>query len=293
MDDPQIVFISCGQVTSEEKELGAAICELVKSKTPFQPYYAEYQTSLEGLTRNILTNLGRCIGLIAVLHPRGIVKFPDGSTRIRASVWVEQEIAIAAFLKQVTGKELYIAAYAHESVAREGIRDQLLLNPRIFSDSIQVLEHLGQILPTWNTLGAAPTSMVEIQLTYEKMTWNSERHDYRLKIYLYNKGNDAIERFHADIEFPRDYLEPGIIQALEVKSRNTPTHRFFRSSQETHQCVLYHGDPVLIFSIDYFVDAKLYRQKRGLFDEIVKVKVFIPGREPESKEMKMQDLQMF
>jgi len=83
MADKQIVFISCGQATEDEKRLGNLICKLVEELTPFKPYFAEYQSSLEGLSKNILAALDQSIGLIAVLHPRGNVWFPDGRQELQ------------------------------------------------------------------------------------------------------------------------------------------------------------------------------------------------------------------
>src|SRR6266849_3328219 len=96
-----IIFVSCGQVTDQERELGRSVCKLVEELTSYSPYFAESQTSLEGLTKNILGALDRAAGLIAIMHPRGSVTFPGGHTQTRASVWIEQEIAIAAFMTQV------------------------------------------------------------------------------------------------------------------------------------------------------------------------------------------------
>src|SRR5579864_288302 len=93
-----VVFVSCGQMTEEEKSLGNQVCALVRNLTPHQPYFAENQSSLEALTTNILASLDEAVGLIAIMHPRGVVTFPDKHQQIRASVWIEQEIAIAAYL---------------------------------------------------------------------------------------------------------------------------------------------------------------------------------------------------
>ena len=69
----RIVFISCGQVTEAERQLGSSVSGLVRDLTPYQPYFAQNQSSLEGLTKNILEALSRAVGLIAIMHPRGKV----------------------------------------------------------------------------------------------------------------------------------------------------------------------------------------------------------------------------
>src|ERR1700687_6060158 len=90
-----LIFVSCGQVTEEEKALGKQVCDLVRELTPHEPSFAENEKSLEALTKNILASLDEAVGLIAIMHPRGVVTFPDKHQEIRASVWIEQEIAIA------------------------------------------------------------------------------------------------------------------------------------------------------------------------------------------------------
>jgi hypothetical protein len=58
-----MIFISCGQVTREEKDLGQAIRSLIEEITPFRGYFAENQMDLDGLTSQIFRNLHRCHGL--------------------------------------------------------------------------------------------------------------------------------------------------------------------------------------------------------------------------------------
>ena len=144
-----LVFISCGQVTERERRVGMAAAELVQQLTPYKPYFAENQTSLEGLTKNILGALDRSVGLIAIMHPRGMIALPGGRQQTRASVWIEQEIAIAAFIAQALGRPLHVVAFIHKDIAREGMREELQLNPFVFRHDDEVLAHLQQILPSW------------------------------------------------------------------------------------------------------------------------------------------------
>src|SRR5262249_24980532 len=94
-----LVFISCGQYRETEISLGKALAEAVTDLTAFEGYFAQNQTSLDGLSQNIFRALNRASGFIAVMHHRGSVRTLHGE-HVRASVWVEQEIAIAAFLRQ-------------------------------------------------------------------------------------------------------------------------------------------------------------------------------------------------
>jgi hypothetical protein len=149
-----VVFISCGQVTERERNLGKAVAELVRELTPYEPYFAENKSSLEALTRNVLEALNNSVGLIAIMHPRGAVTFNGNPPCTRASVWIEQEIAIAAFMVQVLGRPLCVAAYIHKDIAREGMRMELQLNPVSFRRDDEVLAHLRQILPAWTKAAA-------------------------------------------------------------------------------------------------------------------------------------------
>lgn len=149
---PLTVFISCGQYTPEEKALGKDICTIVRG-VGYEPYFAENQSSLKGLHENILSKLNECSGFIAVMHPRGVVSFPGGASHTRGSVWVEQEIAIAAFLAQHGGRQIEVAAFVHEAVKREGIRDLLHLNPILFRAENEILDQLPGILRKWTLVG--------------------------------------------------------------------------------------------------------------------------------------------
>ena len=157
MDRNGLIFISCGQHTHGEKALGHAVCELVNKLTPYKPYFAENQSSLEDVTKNILGALDDAVALIAIMHYRGSVIFrdsevaapPQRTEHARASVWVEQEIAIAAFIRQVLNRNLEVVAYIQEGIEREGLRDKIHLNAKPFKTNDEVLADLVKFLPNW------------------------------------------------------------------------------------------------------------------------------------------------
>jgi hypothetical protein len=293
MTKRQIIFISCGQVTDEEKKLGAAICRLVEELTPFRPYFAEYQSSLDGLSKNILGALDKAVGLIAVLHPRGVVRFPDGSERVRASVWVEQEIAVASYLTQIAGRKLHLAAYTHILVEREGMRDQLLLNPQNFSTSEQVLAHLTDLLPRWGESEVNGRPDVGIRIEHRKSRISAERHEYQLQVIVLNQGIEPIEKYYMELLFPSDFLEQSTVHSFEIKERRTPTHQLFRITQDEKKRILFPGDPVSIYTMDYFVDQRLFWRNNGHFPETVRADLVVPGKSSARTEVAMQELQSF
>src|SRR6266852_2410040 len=151
MSEPKrTVFISCGQFLESEKTLGKKVAELVAVLTPFEGYFAENQSSLEGVTESILGRLYDSVGFIAIMHYRGAVTVQD-RTITRASVWIEQEIAIAAFMGQFLKRPLRTVSYYQEGIQLEGVRQFILLNAKPFRTTEDVLRDLEAVLPTWTT----------------------------------------------------------------------------------------------------------------------------------------------
>lgn len=103
MNKKEIVFISCGQRTEEKIVLGKKIVLIVEELTPFSAYFAENVNDLEGLIKSVFSKLNEAVGFIFVMHNRGSVKAGE-EFFVRGSVWIEQEIAIAAFLRQIQSK---------------------------------------------------------------------------------------------------------------------------------------------------------------------------------------------
>jgi hypothetical protein len=290
MPERSIVFISCGQVAEEEKQLGKDICRLVREATPFEPYFAENQSGLEAVTRNILGNLDKSVGLVAVMHPRGRVTSHTGNQHVRASVWVEQEIAIAAYMTQILGRRLNVAAYEHATIRREGIREQLILNPKSFQSSTEVLADLANLLPKWSE--TMPSQGVEIRIDFKPHRITQKLHEYQLYVNLLNQGSNVVENYHLDLSFPAKFLDTGMSFANEVAGRRTQTERVFRATSQNLGS-LFPGDPIRVLTLDYFVDDRLFWQANGDFREKVKATLYIPGEQTREVAIGIQKLQKF
>lgn len=155
-EQPRTVFISCGQSSDEERALGQQVEKLLGELTPFEGYFAQSQVSLKTLTENVLTRLHQSVGLIAIMHHRGLVvhnrgfdEIPSEEKIIRGSLWIEQEVAIAAFMEQVLHRPLHVALFVQRGIAIDGIRKHLHLNAVEFETGAEVIEHLRKILPDW------------------------------------------------------------------------------------------------------------------------------------------------
>jgi hypothetical protein len=287
---PSVIFISCGQFTENEKKLGRAVCDLINELTSDTPYFAENQSSLSGLNQNIFNKLGECAGFIAIMHPRGTFTLPDGRQQTRGSVWIEQEIAIAAFLAHSTGRDIKVVAYIHESVNREGLRDLLQLNPQVFRADEEVLKHLREVLKGWSGLSSTE---VELSLSYEKVEIASKRHDYQLSVKLQNHSQTRIDHYQIDVLFPNAFLDQHTVYALEIPERRTPTHRLFRVTERSHGNEPIHPeDSKLMMTIQYFVNDELFYDDNVL-DQIVTATLFVDGARPQKIELPIRSLQVY
>ena len=79
-------------------------------------------------------------------------QIPSSPTEFRGSVWIEQEIAIAAFLVQALSHPLPARAYVEAGIRTEGVRGFILLNPVEFATSEEVLADLEDWLPSLSPL---------------------------------------------------------------------------------------------------------------------------------------------
>jgi len=223
------IFISCGQFTEAEKRLGKQISTMVTSLTGLTPFFAENVQDLNGLDANILEALRNCVAFITVLHPRGEIRRPDGSMLVRASVWIEQEIAIATYIRRVEKNQLPIIAFRHKLVGLEGIRSLLHLNPIEFTDESEVLAALPERLAEWRSLRS---SGIELQLA-SKVYREDGGHPVRwLETVLVNETNARIEKYDLEVRLPSSVLKHwNQVYTHEVPC-DVPALRCFRFNQE-------------------------------------------------------------
>ncbi len=244
---PKTIFISCGQYTAAEKRLGKQISEMVRTLTDCVPFFAEEVQDLNGLDANILSALHDCVGFITVMHPRGEIRRPNGSI-VRASVWIEQEIAIATYIQRVEKRTLPIIAFKHKSVGREGIRDLLHLNPFEFTDDAEILTELPKRLAAWRSL---KPSGVELRLSSQAAGWQ-EGHDIgRLEITLLNGTNRLIEKYEFEVRLPSALLKHwSTTYPTEVRC-NIPRLRCFRFDQNGRGALRPHDQLQHPITFDY------------------------------------------
>ncbi|MEX2260511.1 MAG: hypothetical protein WD696_01095, partial [Bryobacteraceae bacterium] len=209
MSDKPLIFVSCGQYTTAEKKLGSDVCALIREVRPdFEPYFADTQSTAEGLSSHILKALFRSAGFICIMHQRGDVLTPDGRTVTRGSVWLEQEIAVAAFMTHALGRSMPIFFYKQAGVSLEGIRSVLLMNPRVeFREESEVLENLRSLLPEAVFSAYAEYDLIPVT-GYRDARIQADRHVYSFVADVKNVGRQRVTDFQLRVFFPRAFLNP-------------------------------------------------------------------------------------
>ena len=224
-----------------------------------------------------------------VLHDRGLVA-PTNITR--GSVWVEQEIAIAAFMQQVLGRAIYVAAYREEDVGVEGMRQQLLLNPKVFESNEEVLDHLRAVLPTWTEPEEPGAEGLDVAIGFEEVSMETRRHDYKLVVSLTNNGQAPVHLTHLEMEFP-SLVSRGLEGPTLVKNRRTPTHDFYRIESGALLDPIYGGDSRRIFERNYYVDDDIYFNRADALRLPVTVRVYPEAADPITVQKPLAQLQVF
>jgi hypothetical protein len=288
----QYIFISCGQFTEAEKSLGKQIASMVRELTGFQPFFAEEVQDLNGLDTNILNALRECVAFITVLHPRGEITRPDKSVLTRASVWIEQEIAIATYIQRAEERPLPIIAFKHVSVGREGIRDLLQLNPIEFTDEAEVLAALPAHLEKWKSL---TPSGIEVRLSSAADRVQDGHRIRRLDVTLVNDTSKRITDYDCMVELSSCLLaHDSASYPSEVPSGDGTLRRF--RFDETHKgstkprVLLPHGSATLM-TFNYCTacaDAAGARTPRLAASRTVEAKIWINGHEYSEKKTIME-----
>lgn len=133
-----LIFVACGQVTPEEIKLGGRVKSLLK-KNNTEVFLAETANDLRDLNFHIFKNLSDCIGFIAILHKRHKL-----NGLYDTSVWINQEIAIAAYLRSRQGKEIPSLILYEEGTEKEGLIKYTIANPPTFKSGEEALSKIDE-----------------------------------------------------------------------------------------------------------------------------------------------------
>ncbi len=191
------VFISCGQRTEREENIGREVDRYFQERD-FETYFAKKVHSPKALTEHIFANLKESEYFVFIDFKREKIKScklrleKKKTDKFRGSLFVNQEIAIATFL------ELEGIGFLEKGVKREGILNYLIFNARPFKDSTEIIAELEKETSNWN-----PESVNELFLSYDK---RRDHKNVRLSNY---QGKPFSDWWH-----------------IEVKNRHKSKHAF-------------------------------------------------------------------
>ena len=175
----KVIFVSCGQQAAQEKDLAEAICSTIDATAGFQAFYADQVQSLDALTVKIFEALKSCSGMIAVLHPRGEVRWPsDTLWGVRSSVWINQEIAILAFRQFSQRMKTPLLTFMAAEVKLEGAMTGLITNPIPLGTKDETIAKVAE----WLAAGGFPDAPYQVSQAIFQQSWDSLRPESRVAI---------------------------------------------------------------------------------------------------------------
>jgi hypothetical protein len=140
------IFVSCGQKDKEEKEIASRLAEEIEN-IEYSPYVAVYEQSTESLVQNILPLLRDCEYFIFIDFKRERIKNHESSEEYRGSLFTNQELAIAIYLKKKI-----IAFQEAGIIKRDGMLGAIQGNVIPFNDKSKLVEYIiSQIKKKWRT----------------------------------------------------------------------------------------------------------------------------------------------
>lgn len=136
-------------------------------------------------------------------------------------------------------------------------------------------------------------NQIDLEISYLEIHLEQKHHDYLLEVKVQNLGQEAIQSYHLDLEFPACVVEKSKVSALLVTDRCDNKTWFFRSVRHDKDDTIYPGDTKVIMSFPYFIDLDIYINRGQLLEQPVKATFYEDGFEPLTIEKPFLDLQIF
>jgi hypothetical protein len=133
----RLIFVSCGQSTDAERQLGRMVHEAINSREGFKAYWADSVQSLAALGDHVFDGLRRCAGVVVLLHDRR-----EG----HSSMWINQELAVLAYRQFLESVDIPILVLKDQSVTLEGAMTAFIVNARPLPDKQTVIDEVHRWL---------------------------------------------------------------------------------------------------------------------------------------------------
>jgi len=267
------IFISCGQRTEAERELGKRLHALVS--VHFGAYFAATVRDIESLTGNIFEALDKAVGYIAVMHQRGTVQ-AGNAKHFRGSVWIEQELAIVAFLRHLRKKRIRTLFLLERGIEAEGLRKHLIGEPEYFDEADEVVDKVRSEIEVWaNDEDFTSTAAVEVDFNSVDAMTSGDTREFQLRISVRNKGRAAIKEWRANLLVPKLVRPTGKLRRDELAASH-PLHETHVYCEYTEQTIANDGklgplskgkDLLLLPAVTFTIDRKIYLKLHEMKEE--------------------------
>jgi hypothetical protein len=127
MPRQRTIFVSCGQLSEDEKALGHQLTATIE-RHGMNAFFAEDVHSTGALNTVIFKAIHECDAFLAVLQKRGTVTYKDYPPSQRSSVWIQQEIAVLSYRMYLEQRSLPIRVYSERGIRREGVMEVAIVN---------------------------------------------------------------------------------------------------------------------------------------------------------------------
>ena len=185
----RLIFVSCGQLTAEERSLGRRIKAEIDATNGYEGYFADTVQNFAALADHILDALRRSTGAIFVLHARGRVMSDQGhDLGVRSSVWINQELAVLAYRQFFEATNIPILAFKHETVSLEGAMSAFVINPMLLGNEDAVVAEVRNWL-----VAVAPQGRLSEQDVFDRKWEALEADDRLLLAALIEEGGHDIK----------------------------------------------------------------------------------------------------
>jgi hypothetical protein len=203
------IFISCGQRLPAEKSFGLKIQQLINES--MVGFFAEEAHDAADLNTSLFRELQNCDGFVAVMQKRGKVGYPDSPAHHRASVWVQQEIAILHYRSFLLGRPIPMRIYLESGIEPEGLTQYSMINPIKFQDTQIILEDLAKWL-RGSTFDEPPV-LVRRENVFRRRVEANDEYDWLILelIAAHCQGpNDVADQVFVGQDFETDLHEKGM-----------------------------------------------------------------------------------
>ena len=226
------------------------------------------------------------------MHHRGDIVTPGGERITRGSVWIEQEVAIAAFMQHVLARKMEVVLYLQKGISREGIRSQLRLKPVEFESNAEVLIDLRARVPEWVLLPRPDAPLIAQWNWKLQPGYTGDRHEYVFHVELYNSSEEMIDQWKAEIWFPTAFIENADPSEDFVHKTDNDTHYAPDAKR------IFPGTSLSVFKIPYVVTNKNWPGRLGwpgrpVVPPKVRIRVSTARGRPWEEEISTKDIQNF